>query len=207
MVRRYGRRTCFDVWVEDVARRLLRAWRHPALRSLLSVVSTTAHLCNHAPEQARASAWTSFAGSCGRSRRPPLGAPPSLSHLWRDFWLGCANPWNVADHGAQLQLALNVSRGRCSPMGAGSPAPLRLDNVACRQALARGYFRTPIPSLCHPAPSGLAFRIACEFGHKLAFGGVSQKLLRRMHRVITLPGAPTPLYHSPYKGVTEKGKA
>ena len=90
---------------------------------------------------------------------------------------------------------------------AGFSAPLRWDKVACRQVLARGHFRTQIPSLCHPAPGGLAIRVACEFGHKLAFGGVSQKLLRRMHRVITLPGAPTPLYHSPYKGVTEKGKA
>src|SRR6266545_7871887 len=84
-------------------------------------------------------------------------------------------------------------------MGAGFPAPLRWDTVACRQALARGHFRTPIPSLCHPAPGGLAFRVAREFGHKLAFGGVSQKLLRRMHRVITLPVAPTPQLVSIYR--------
>src|SRR6266508_2155049 len=83
-------------------------------------------------------------------------------------------------------------------MGAGFPAPLRWDTVACRQALARGHFRTPSPSLCHPAPGGLAFRDARECGHKLAFGGVSQKLLRRMQRLITLPVATHPPFFKTY---------
>ena len=89
------------------------------------------------------------------------------------------------------------------PMGAWFPAPLP---VACRQALVRGHLRTSIPSLCHPAPHGLAIRVACEFGHKLAVEGVFQKFLRRMHRVITLPGAPRPLRQSQYIESTEKGK-
>ena len=113
----------------------------------------------------------------------------------------------LADHGVQLRAGLKPQwRSLRSPIEAGFSAPLRWDSVVCRQALARGHFRTPIPSLCHSAPGGLALRVACKFGHKLAFSGVFQKFLRRMHRGHYAPWCPDPLSQSPYTGVTEKGK-
>jgi len=113
----------------------------------------------------------------------------------------------LADHGVQLRAGLKPQwRSLRSPIEAGFSAPLRWDSVVCRQALARGHFRTPIPSLCHSAPGGLALWVACKFGHKLAFSCVLQKFLRRMHRGHYAPWCPDPLSQSPYIGVTEKGK-
>jgi hypothetical protein len=49
-----------------------------------------------------------------------------------------------------------------------------------------------MPSLRHALPSDLVLRLTGKLRHELAFSGVFQKLVWRMHRVITLPDSPDP---------------
>ena len=49
-----------------------------------------------------------------------------------------------------------------------------------------------MPSLRHALPRDLVLGLAGKPGHELAFSGVFQKLVWRMHRVITLPDIPDP---------------
>ena len=50
-----------------------------------------------------------------------------------------------------------------------------------------------MPSLRHALPRDLVFGLAGKLGHALAFSGVLQKFVWRMHRVITLPDIPDPV--------------
>jgi hypothetical protein len=54
------------------------------------------------------------------------------------------------------------------------------------QAIGGSYFRAPMPSIGHSLPSCLAPRIASGRGHAFAFSGVSQQLLCRVHRMISV---------------------
>lgn len=85
-----------------------------------------------------------------------------------------------------------------SPTKRRVPWPLCRRIVACRQALACKQFSTPMPSLCHTAPSSLVLRPAGKSGHKLAFSGVFQKFLWRIHRghdALLVPRSPLSTYH------------
>jgi hypothetical protein len=56
------------------------------------------------------------------------------------------------------------------PTGRGFPVLCWLAAVVRRrQAVARGHFCAPMPSLCHASPGRLAASVAREFGHAFTF--------------------------------------
>ena len=69
------------------------------------------------------------------------------------------------------------------PTGSGPAVPSWLATVArCRQDVARGHFRAPMPSPCHSPPSSPTPRVASQLGHTLTLNRAFQKYLRRIHR-------------------------
>src|SRR6516225_3787868 len=67
------------------------------------------------------------------------------------------------------------------PQGGGSCSPVRRV-VARRQSLLGEHIGTPEPSLRHAPPGLLVLGFAGALGHALAFSGMLQKLIRRVHR-------------------------